>query len=252
MRTRLAFAVGAFLEPDVLLADEVLAVGDAEFQQRCLGRMSDVARSGRTVLLVSHDLGAVGGICDRALWLDAGVVRADGPAAEVVGAYLRSGTGPGATEHVPGREHDGPARLHAVRVRDEAGRPQANPRRGEPIFVECDVELEPGLKGVDMAVYLVNASGQRVIDDAWADDPARPALHTLAGRSTVRVALPPMLLPGTYWLWVWLGTHWETFVDEESLRVVVEPHPQDREEHLARRRLVAPAVGWEIHHEVTA
>ena len=79
MRLRLAFAVAAHLEPDVLVIDEALAVGDAEFQRRCLGRMEDLQRSGRTVVFVSHDLGAVGRLCERTLWLDEGRVRPTGP-----------------------------------------------------------------------------------------------------------------------------------------------------------------------------
>ena len=75
MRLRLAFAVAAHLEPDVLVIDEALAVGDAEFQRRCIGRMEDLQRSGRTVVFVSHDLGAIGRLCERTLWLDQGPGR---------------------------------------------------------------------------------------------------------------------------------------------------------------------------------
>ncbi|MFP3786781.1 ABC transporter ATP-binding protein, partial [Burkholderia sp. SIMBA_024] len=78
MRVRLAFAVAAHLEPEILLIDEVLAVGDAEFQKKCLGKMQDVARSGRTVLFVSHQMSAVQRLCSRALLLDVGGVRESG------------------------------------------------------------------------------------------------------------------------------------------------------------------------------
>jgi len=74
MYLRLAFAIAAFLEPDVIVVDEVLAVGDAEFQKRCLGRMSALGNEGRTVLFVSHDLGAIGHLCDRVMWLDGGSI----------------------------------------------------------------------------------------------------------------------------------------------------------------------------------
>ena len=84
MYVRLAFAVAAHLEPEILLVDEVLAVGDAEFQRRCLGRMEDLSESGRTVLFVSHNMQAVAQLCDRAILLDGGRVVSDGPSAEVV------------------------------------------------------------------------------------------------------------------------------------------------------------------------
>lgn len=87
MYVRLAFAVAAHLEPEILLVDEVLAVGDIKFQRKCLGRMSDVARAGRTVVLVSHQLNQIRRLCQRVIWVDGGAVRQDGPTGEVVGAY---------------------------------------------------------------------------------------------------------------------------------------------------------------------
>jgi ABC-type polysaccharide/polyol phosphate transport system ATPase subunit len=87
MYVRLAFAVAAHLEPEILLVDEVLAVGDINFQKKCLGRMGDVARAGRTVVLVSHQLNQIRRLCHRVLWIDDGHVRRDGPTHEVVSAY---------------------------------------------------------------------------------------------------------------------------------------------------------------------
>src|SRR5579863_6546318 len=87
MYVRLAFAVAAHLEPEILLVDEVLAVGDVKFQKKCLGRMSDVARAGRTVILVSHQLGQIRRLCQRVAWIDGGSIRRNGNAVEVLGAY---------------------------------------------------------------------------------------------------------------------------------------------------------------------
>ena len=86
MYVRLAFAVAAHLEPEILLVDEVLAVGDVEFQRKCLGKMRDVASHGRTVLFVSHNLGAISRLCERALLFDDGRLTADGPPADVIAA----------------------------------------------------------------------------------------------------------------------------------------------------------------------
>jgi lipopolysaccharide transport system ATP-binding protein len=88
MHLRLAFAVAAHLEPEILLVDEVLAVGDAAFQQKCLGKMNEVAQAGRTVLFVSHNMGAVQELCQRAIWINDGAIVADGEVAEVTQAYL--------------------------------------------------------------------------------------------------------------------------------------------------------------------
>jgi ABC-type polysaccharide/polyol phosphate transport system ATPase subunit len=87
MHVRLAFGVAAHLEPEILLVDEVLAVGDAEFQKKCLGKMGEVGRSGRTVLLVSHQMTQIRRLCERSIWLDGGHVRASGPTGDVIAAY---------------------------------------------------------------------------------------------------------------------------------------------------------------------
>ena len=103
MQMRLGFAVAAFLEPDILLVDEVLAVGDASFQQRCLDRMRQVLAQGTTLVFVSHDLAAVEATCARGVWLQQGVVMADGPVREVVGGYRQSiEAAAEAEEHVAG------------------------------------------------------------------------------------------------------------------------------------------------------
>jgi lipopolysaccharide transport system ATP-binding protein len=91
MYLRLAFAVAAHLEPEILIVDEVLAVGDAEFQRKCLGKMGEVSSEGRTVLLVSHNMSAITSLATKCLWLDAGRVRELGAPSEVVSAYLSEG-----------------------------------------------------------------------------------------------------------------------------------------------------------------
>ncbi len=87
MQMRLAFAVAAHLEPEILLVDEVLAVGDLEFQKKCLGKMEEVSKGGRTVLFVSHQMNQIRRLCGRVMWLDAGRIRMSGPTHEVIGAY---------------------------------------------------------------------------------------------------------------------------------------------------------------------
>jgi lipopolysaccharide transport system ATP-binding protein len=87
MYVRLAFAVAAHLEPEILLVDEVLAVGDINFQKKCLGKMGDVAHAGRTIILVSHQLNQIRRLCHRTIWVDNGILRQAGPTAEVVSAY---------------------------------------------------------------------------------------------------------------------------------------------------------------------
>ncbi|HWZ84719.1 MAG TPA: ABC transporter ATP-binding protein, partial [Thermoanaerobaculia bacterium] len=125
MYLRLAFAVAAHLEPEILLVDEVLAVGDAEFQKKCLGKMGDVAREGRTVLFVSHNMPAVQALCSRAILLRQGTVAIDGSTGDVLReylGYLRSSAS-SAFENNPERRGEGAVRLTAARILDDLGNP---------------------------------------------------------------------------------------------------------------------------------
>ncbi len=111
MQVRLGFSIAAFLEPDVLVVDEVLAVGDASFQQKCLERMGQVVANGTTLLFVSHDLAAVEAMCDRALWLDDGIIRAAGPVTEVLELYRGS-----VEETASSSSSDGPVQVLKVDI----------------------------------------------------------------------------------------------------------------------------------------
>jgi lipopolysaccharide transport system ATP-binding protein len=120
MYMRLAFAVAAHLEPEILVVDEVLAVGDAAFQKKCLGKMGDVARQGRTVLFVSHNMSAIQALCEKAVWLDAGQVKHIGPTSEVVHRYLESAPSEVFTiAERADRSGDGSVRLSSVRIESE-------------------------------------------------------------------------------------------------------------------------------------
>src|ERR1700721_2964385 len=90
MQMGLAFAVAAHFEPEIMLVDEVLAVGDLAFQKKCLGKMGDIAQAGRTIFFVSHQMNQIRGLCQRVIWVDGGRIRSDGPPGEVVGAYEAS------------------------------------------------------------------------------------------------------------------------------------------------------------------
>ena len=124
MYLRLAFAVAAYLEPEILLVDEVLAVGDARFQKKCLNKMQDVGQHGRTVLFVSHNMPAITRLCERVILLDGGRVLQDGSSYQVIRTYLNSGLGTSAARQwsdlskAPGNDV---VRLRAVRVRTEDG-----------------------------------------------------------------------------------------------------------------------------------
>jgi ABC-type polysaccharide/polyol phosphate transport system, ATPase component len=139
MYVRLAFSVAAHLEPEIMLVDEVLSVGDAEFQRRCLGRMEELGGAGRTVLFVSHQLSAIAQLCDRALQINGGRIVQDGPAAEVIAHYLHQ-THSAGVERVWASEDAAPgndlAKIMAVRVVSHDGMPPGIMDVRRPIGIE--------------------------------------------------------------------------------------------------------------------
>src|SRR4051794_24882324 len=143
MYARLGFGVAAFSDPDVLLVDEVLAVGDTAFQRKAIDTMRDLVRSGKTVVLVSHDLGNVRGLCKQVLWLEKGQVRALGPTDEVVASYLddvnqRAAAEQGARDRTETRGGSGDARYTTVQLLDAAGRQTDVFQPGEPIRIRAE------------------------------------------------------------------------------------------------------------------
>ena len=157
MRVRLAFSIAAQLETEILILDEVLAVGDAAFQQKCLGRIGNISRSGRTVLFVSHDVAAVEALCTRGIVLDQGRVGFDGSQTEAIEFYssLRGG-GTQSLESRPDRKGSGEVRVRAIELRDGAGTSVSVGRVGKPLEVvlhfarSADAQLSP--VGVELTV----------------------------------------------------------------------------------------------------
>lgn len=148
MRVRLAFAVAAHLEPEVLIVDEVLAVGDAAFQKKCISKMEDIGSTGRTVLFVSHSMPAITRLCSRVILLDSGKIAADGKPHEIVSAYLRGQRENTAEKEWPDIEdapHGEVACLRAIRVRADNGNvtEAVDIRRSVGIEIEYEI-LKPG------------------------------------------------------------------------------------------------------------
>jgi lipopolysaccharide transport system ATP-binding protein len=173
MSVRLAFAVAAHLEPEILLVDEVLAVGDAEFQRRCLGRMEDMSQSGRTVLFVSHNMQTVTQLCDRAIWLDRGRAVRDGPGSGVVAEYLQSGHGSSSSCEWPDLDSapgDGLVRLRSARVVQGGAEASAVDVR-RPVGIEiCFVVLRADGPPVFPKIKVVDQQGD-VAFNAMDTDP---------------------------------------------------------------------------------
>ena len=174
MYVRLAFAVAAHLEPEILLVDEVLAVGDVAFQRKCLGKMGEVAQSGRTVILVSHNMAAVARRCTRAVWLDKGQLHMEGDADQVIAAYLASGTN-GIGELTfsedlnqrPGTEY---IRLGAVRVRSHKGTVTNTLDLRFPFSVEMEYRILRPAANLRLGLRIIANDGTVIFSTRDLDD----------------------------------------------------------------------------------
>ena len=192
MYLRLAFAVAAHLEPEILVLDEVLAVGDAQFQRRCLGKMEEVAGQGRTVLFVSHNMAAVARFCDRCIWLDQGAIREEGDSEEIVSRYLATGTD-GTGEVVfpddpgsPGSEY---VRLLAVRIRSSNGHVTAAPDARESLSIEIEYRILRDSPGLRVGAKLSGAEGSVLLSTTDTDGSTDGASR-MAGTYVSRCEIP--------------------------------------------------------------
>lgn len=248
MQVRLAFAVAAHLEPEILIVDEVLAVGDVAFQRKCLGKMSDVSSENRTVLFVSHNMSVVSRLCERGIWLDGGKIAAHGPMEDVVRQYLGSDVGgearyeAGSLDTAPGNEI---VRLLGVRVRDHHGRVVSSVDARHPVFVEIEhavLQRRP----VRTALRLVSAEGVVLFTSTDADEETRYGRDRDPGVYVSRCEIPPLLLKrGLYFVTVSSSIPMVkvNFTMEGVVSFSVEQTEGILEDRVG---VIAPALSWDV------
>ncbi|HWM19842.1 MAG TPA: polysaccharide ABC transporter ATP-binding protein, partial [Ilumatobacteraceae bacterium] len=190
MYLRLGFSIAAHMEADILLVDEVLAVGDADFQRKCLGRMSEVEQSGRTVLFVSHNMDAMVRLCPRTIRLENGSIVAEGSTHQIVRDYLRSTAVESAAITF---EDDQGLRAHIRTVSMSSGGSAASTRfsSGDSAIVEMAVTVNEPVPGLDLVCILSNAMGAVLLEEHMSDGPSQTI--SAPGRYTVRCTIPPVL-----------------------------------------------------------
>lgn len=198
MQARLGFAVAVSIEPDILIVDEVLAVGDEQFQRRCLERMNELRSGGRTAIFVSHSLGQVQQICDRAVWLDKGQVAGEGPTDEVIGAYLRSVLGDTRVDS-RGRERIGSGEIELDLDLLVGGVSATTMTSGEPLTVRLTWSCEQQMNDIQLLFRIHSADGVVVAGDRLHDDEAVQRLGPGAGHFDYAIT-KLALVPGAYHL----------------------------------------------------
>jgi ABC-2 type transport system ATP-binding protein len=238
MQLRLGFAIAAFLDPDILLVDEVLGVGDAAFQQKCLDRTRDMISSGATLVFVSHHLESIEGLCRRGAWLDGGVVQSVGPIREVLGDYRRWIE---RIESKAGAEalNSGPARL----VSTEIIGPQGNGcRTGEPLEIRAIIETAEAQKG---SIYLGISEGPGTPIFVLTQE-----LSLSPGETEARCSISHMPLPrGRFFAWMGIVDgdgrevlRWQRATPFDVIGPDLDPTPQG----IVRVAPVQVEAAWEV------
>jgi lipopolysaccharide transport system ATP-binding protein len=231
MYLRLAFAVAAHLEPEILVVDEVLAVGDAEFQRKCLGKMSDVAQGGRTVLFVSHNMSSILRLTEETLVIDKGKLAMRAPTPQAVDYYLSRGfSQEGQRAWLPDEipADAAPFCPKVIRVRSGQGKVSDSVRSVEPITIEVEYTLESAITGLRVGIYLMSSRGEYIFTSFDTDEPnlydrfsVRPA-----GRYTSHCTIPADYLnEGRFVIGVNASSFRvrRYFLDEQALSFTVDP-----------------------------
>jgi lipopolysaccharide transport system ATP-binding protein len=208
MTVRLAFSIAAHLEPQILIVDEVLAVGDIEFQKKCLGKMNEVAKAGRTVIFVSHNMSAISNLCDSVLWLDEGKMVMSGRTVRVVREYVRnslkgSQAGPENWNSSGNKE----ARLTDIQLLDTEDVPCNAFKMGETVVVQFDIDFTRFFKRIDAMAVEVKSADTGIQTLHMHNQDCGFLLNNIpVGKRRFRVEIPDcMLYPGPYLISVYVG-----------------------------------------------
>lgn len=251
MYVRLAFAVAAHLESDILIVDEVLAVGDAEFQRKCMGKMEAVTQEGRTILFVSHNMGAISELCTRAVLLDRGRKVADGSVSDIVGQYARmASTGVRYFDDAK-RQGSRLSAVQAVRVIDDENRESGVFDLDDSPTIEIEYCVNERLHGLQVAMTVTRNSVD--IFHTFDTDLLGTVEWTRPGIYTLRYRIPPMFLKaGTYCVSLTLGTPTQLIqelsavvrfdVEEHSINPLDKGYRRERPGHV-----IGPGI-W-VRHE---
>lgn len=258
MYVRLGFAVAAHLEPDILIVDEVLAVGDAEFQKRCLSRMAEATRSGSTILFVSHNMQLVRRLCRHGIMLEGGRMIAEGDVDSVVRTYLASvdtddeGRRRWTDENPLGDEE---CRVTEIRVTDETDEPRTTYFSSKPFFVTLEFELSVVNPSLNIGVELATVDGLVVFFSSFRDVSDETLPRLVPGKNALRCEIPADLLnSGRYVINLRISLHtvrWIVYEDAVLHFDVMADHGESLFLSAGRPGVIAPAISWKAVEPVS-
>lgn len=209
MYVRLAFAVAAHLEPEILIVDEVLAVGDAQFQKKCLGKMDEAGKEGRTILFVSHNMGVISQLCPTCIWLDKGQVKQIGKTEALTSAYMMDGVSALSGSITFPDDLKKLVQLKRLSLETQEGQISQNFDCDKPIKIKFDVEVRKQIPGLYGYIGIDKADGSRVlVSDSYDATASNPLDNLPLGTSTIEVTVPPRTLGhGDYLLHISFASH---------------------------------------------
>jgi lipopolysaccharide transport system ATP-binding protein len=250
MYMRLGFAIAAYLDPDILIVDEVLSVGDAEFQRKSVGKMREVTGEGRTILFVSHNMAAIRALCETAIMLENGRIVEEGDVDTVVTKYLDSSESvhrQGEAEIPAFRTRKGTseARFTHVRLLDEAGRPTGRVQLGQPVTLVLTFDSAVPLHDAVAEVGFSSLDGIRAVT-SLSTDGGQPPWSLPPGRALVSLELDVELLPGRYVIDLALLHHtngWRIDIADRVLEVDAVVPDEERRVHTTG--FVRPDARWD-------
>jgi lipopolysaccharide transport system ATP-binding protein len=230
MYVRLAFAVAAHLEPEILIVDEVLAVGDVQFQKKCFGKMEDVGKEGRTVIFVSHNMPTIQALCQRAIWLQKGSVQIDDKSEKVISSYLTIGLNLAEAEvdltSHPRRNNSQESAIKRIWLLNSEGLKKNVILMGSKVSIYIEFKLSRSFKNPAFGFGIEDEYGKRIFSlNNYMKPTSSPTTNIISGIACLTINSLP-LLPGSYFITPSIAENQHTLIDfvEQAISIEVQPY----------------------------
>ena len=253
MYVRLAFAVAAHLEPEILLVDEVLAVGDASFQKKCLGKMGEVAGEGRTVLFVSHNMRAISHICSRGIWINDGIIQKDGPSQLVISDYITEIIPVSNSVFIPANQSK-PMQLREIAIKNNQSQNQSRLNMAEPFSIRLRYDVNRPVANSHVICFIYTSDGVNVFGTGDSDTNNNWAETRDTGSYVSEIRIPANLLgEGRYTLTVSLGKPYMQVYDRHEnvigFEIIDESSKRSKWQQYRRPGILGIDLDWKVQKD---